>query len=74
MLIDLWQAAFDDEVGIAVPTDNRNLLRQQLYRARAEARNPDFDDIVILLPENETELWLVHKDADSIGADNQGDP
>jgi hypothetical protein len=65
MLIDLWQAALDDEVGIAVPTDNRALLRQHLYRARAEANNPEFERIVIILPENETELWLVHRDADA---------
>ncbi len=71
MLVDLWQAAVNAEVGIAIPTDNRQLLRQHLYRARVEAKNPDFDDIVMILPENETELWLVHKDADSSGAYNQ---
>jgi DNA-binding phage protein len=73
MLLEIWQAAVDAEVGVSVPTDNRQLLRQHLYRARAEANNPEFDDIVIILPANETEIWLVHKDADSGGADNEGD-
>ena len=65
MLIDLWQAAVDAEFGIVVPTDNRRLLQQHLYRARVEANNPAFDDIVIQMSENENEIWLVHKDADN---------
>jgi hypothetical protein len=73
ILVDLWQAAVDSDSGIAIPTDNRALLRQHLYRARAEAKIPEFEDIVMLLPEDETELWLVHKDADSRGADNESD-
>jgi DNA-binding phage protein len=73
MLVDLWQAAVNAEVGIAIPTDNRQLLRQHLYRARVEAKNPEFDDITMILPANETEIWLVHKDADSSGTNNEGD-
>lgn len=76
MLIDLWQAALDAETGIAIPTDNRGLLRQHLYRARAEANDPRFEQVVIILPENETELWLVHRDADApstVRAFNKGD-
>jgi DNA-binding phage protein len=69
MLIDLWQAALDAETGIAIPTDNRGLLRQHLYRARAEANNPEFERIVMIMPENETELWLVHRDADAQNPD-----
>jgi len=73
ILVDLWQAAVDADWGIAIPTDNRALLRQHLYRARAEAKIPEFEDVVMLLPEDETEIWLVHKDADSRRTDNQGD-
>ena len=73
MLVDIWLAAVNADVGIAIPTDNRNLLRQHLYRARAEAKDPSLDDIVIIMPDNETEIWLVHKDADSGGAYNEGD-
>ena len=74
MLLELWFAALRSETGIAIPTDNRSLLRQHLYRARAEANKPELDDLVILLPDIEGELWLVHKDADSPGTDNQGYP
>lgn len=72
MLIDLWITALKDEVGIAVQTDNRAQMRQHLYRARAEANNPELDDIVMILPDIEDEIWLVHKDADGTGTDNQG--
>lgn len=74
MLLELWLAALKAEVGIAVPTDNRAVLRNHLYRARAEANNPELDQVVMILPENENELWLVRKDADGIGADNQDYP
>jgi hypothetical protein len=74
MLLELWLTALKSEVGIAIPTDNRSLLRQHLYRARAEANLPELDQLVMLLPENEGELWLVHKDADSPGTDNKGYP
>jgi DNA-binding phage protein len=74
MLVELWQVALNSEFGIAIATDNRPLLRQHLYRARAEANNPEFDQLVMIMPENEGELWLVHKDADSPRTDNQGYP
>jgi hypothetical protein len=74
MLIELWLAALKAKVGIAIPTDNRAVLRQHLYKARAEADNPELEDIVMILPEREDEIWLVHKDADGIGADNQDYP
>jgi len=74
MLLEFWLAALKAKVGISVETDNRASLRQHLYRARAEANDPRLDDIVMLLPEQENEIWLVHKDADSIGADNESYP
>jgi hypothetical protein len=74
MLLDLWLQALKSEVGIAIPTDNRNVLRNHLYKARAEANNPELDEIVMILPENENEIWLVRKDADGIGANNQDYP
>lgn len=72
MLLDYWLQALDAEIGIAITTDNRALLRQHLYRARAEADNPDLDNIVILLPEAEDQIWLVHRHADGIGTNHQG--
>lgn len=65
MLVELWLAALKAETGIAIPTDNRALLRQHLYKARAEANNPELDNITMIMPEQEDEIWLVHKDADN---------
>lgn len=45
-------------------TDDRGLLRQQLYRSRAEMDNPELDFFVIILPEDPSELWIVRRDAD----------
>jgi len=74
MLLELWMAALKAEVGISIETDNRALLRQHLYRARAESNDPSLDGIVMVMPEKETEIWLVHKDADSVGTDNESYP
>jgi len=74
MLLDLWLAALDAEIGIAIITDNRLLLRQHLYKARVEAKNPRLEDLTMILPEKEDEIWLVHKDADSIGTDHEDNP
>jgi hypothetical protein len=71
MLIELWESALKSEVGIAIQTDNRNVLRNHLYKARAEANRPELDAVVMILPEREDELWLVRKDADGIGTNNE---
>lgn len=73
MLLDLWHAALKSRVGISIQTDNRPLLRNHLYRARAEAKDPKLDTIILTLPAKEDEIWLVHKDADSPRTDNEGD-
>jgi hypothetical protein len=73
-LLELWRMAAESKVGIAVETDNRKLLQQHLYRARAEAKDPTLDKIVMLLPEREDELWLVRRDADSVGTNNKDYP
>ena len=73
-LIEYWVQAEDAVIGVAITTDNRMLLRQHLYRARAESGRSDLDNIVIVLPEKEDEIWLVHRDADGFGTDNQGHP
>lgn len=67
MLLDLWLTALKSEVGISIQTDNRTLLRQHLYRARAEAKDPKLDFVVMMLPAKEDEIWLVRKDADESG-------
>lgn len=74
MLIELWEAALHSKTGIAIPTDNRNVLRNHLYKARAEANRPELDEVVMIMPENENEIWLARKDADGIGAYNEDYP
>jgi len=70
-LIDLWIAAANAKLGISITTDDRMLLRQHLYRARMEATNrADLDDIVMVLPEQADQIWLVHREG-SLGTNNQ---
>jgi hypothetical protein len=71
MLVELWLAALNVKVGIAIQTDNRATLRQHLYKARAEANNPELDSLEMILPEKEDELWIVRKDAHGSGADHE---
>lgn len=71
MLVDLWLRALKSPHGLKIETDNRQLLRAHLYKVRAEAGNLDLESLVIVLPDQSDELWLVHKHAHSLGADNQ---
>lgn len=70
MLLDLWERALNSEHGIAITTDNRGLLRQHLYAARRG--DLKYEDIVMVIPEKDDEIWLVHRNASGFGADNQG--
>jgi hypothetical protein len=71
-LIDLWEKARQSKCGIAIKTDNRSLMRQHLYQVRVG--HDEYDHIVLVLPEQSDEIWLVHKDASSFGANHQGYP
>lgn len=73
MLLDLWLAAFKSPYGVAIQTDNRMLLRQHLYKARLESDKPELESMMMVLPEQADELWLVHKDADGVRTDNESD-
>ena len=72
MLVDLWLKALHSRDGVVIETDNRMLLRQHLYRARAEANNPELESIVLVLPEQANQIWLVHKHASGVGANHKG--
>lgn len=62
-ILALWRKALTSKVGFSIETNDRVLLRQQLYRVRAEAGDPALDEIVILFPIHEDQLWLVRRDA-----------
>ena len=55
MIDSLWTRALSHPIGIAVTTNDRTLLRQQLYRARPS------EDFSIAFPEKEDELWIVRR-------------
>lgn len=57
-LLQLWSLAEAAEHGIRVSSDDPSLLRQQLYRARAEVDR--HKDINIVIPDIPNQIWLVH--------------
>ena len=61
-LLTLWQIAAVAKLGIRIKTDDPQLLRQQLYRVRADSGQ--FKDLGIILPSTPNQLWIVHQDAD----------
>lgn len=61
-LLTLWQMAATAKLGIRIKTDDPQLLRQQLYRTRADSGQ--FKDLGIILPSTPNQLWIVHQDAD----------
>lgn len=62
-LIDFWYAALASRVGVSITTDpeDRKLLREQLYRARAEQGDIELEKIAITMPAIEGEVWLTRK-------------
>jgi len=64
-LLSLWAMAEAAQFGIRIKTDDPGLLRQQLYKVRAESGA--YKDLGIIIPSTEGQLWLVHADADERG-------
>lgn len=63
-LLSLWRRAAKAKYGIAISTDDRTLLRQQLYRVRAEAGDEALQEIAMMMSRDGKEVWLVRKGAD----------
>ena len=59
--VPLWERALEAEIGIAIATNNTQLLRQELYRARESANRPEFDDVIMFLPVGRDEVFLCRK-------------
>ncbi len=49
-MLELWYAALDTPLGLAVRTDNRDKLKMRLYAARAKAHDPSLDALSIVCP------------------------
>lgn len=63
--LEYWFQARKEQVGIILLTDNRELLMNRLYAARAEYHKTypnELDGLSICLsPTSDQELWIVHK-------------
>lgn len=59
--IPLWERALEAEIGIAISTNNPQILRQELYRAREAANRPEFAEVIMFLPVSKDEVFLCRK-------------
>lgn len=59
-LLSYWYHALRSEYGIALTTPNEH-LEKHLYDARAEAKDPDLDCLMIARMRN-GEFWIVKKE------------
>lgn len=57
----MWQAALSSPRGKRIHTTNRDLLKQRLYKARADAQDPELEQLSLVLPPNRNELWIVKR-------------
>lgn len=61
IFIPLWERALETEIGISISTNQPQLLRQELYRAREAANRPEFQDVIMFLPVDKDEVFLCRK-------------
>lgn len=58
-LAEFWRAALRTRNGLYIKTDNRRLLAQKLYRARADANEPELHELCITLPDDpQDQVWI----------------
>jgi hypothetical protein len=48
--LPLWYNALDEEIGLLIRTDQRQLLVNTLYDARTIAQDPELEALMILQP------------------------
>lgn len=60
-LMEIWYAAMDAEIGIAVPSSDRRRLSIELYEARQRSGEGRLMDLTIQQPGKSDELWICHK-------------
>lgn len=61
LYIPLWERALETEIGIAISTNQPQLLRQELYRAREVSNRPEFAEVIMFLPKDKDEVFLCRK-------------
>lgn len=70
-LLALWQSAKRARLGLSVPTDDRVLLRQQLYKARNDLGD-EYKDIIIVFPKADPKvLFMTRRNAEAIAQEMQ---
>jgi hypothetical protein len=68
--LEFWYAALNSEVGVCLRTNERDKLRAVLYKSRADACDPDLDDLSLVpSPTATDELWIVKKGAKDVSSE-----
>lgn len=58
-LLQLWYQALAAEKGVVVETNDREKLKQKLYAARKEAKDPALNALSIRTsPDDPNQLWI----------------
>lgn len=62
-LVELLYRALEAKIGIVITTSDPHRCRTKLYQARAEACNPDFEQLSIRPSHSNptSELWVLRK-------------
>lgn len=65
----LWRRALTEEFGLAIPLLNPStaMLRKAqkiMYDARKQAKDPELERLMLVLPNGGKEFWLVKKEVE----------
>lgn len=63
LLLPLWYRALREEIGIAIPTNDKRHLSVQLYKARDQSGDAALQRIILFQP-NVDEVWLCKKEVE----------
>jgi len=60
-LLELWYDALASDLGIVIKTNDPEALRQQLYKSRREAGDPNLDNLSVRISPTmpREEVWIV---------------
>lgn len=59
--IPLFERVLESEIGVAIETDNPKALRDELYKARDIAARPEFEEVIMFLPQGKNEVFMCRK-------------
>lgn len=58
----IWNAALKAQLGVVICTNDRRLLRQQLYMCRKAMGDEKLNSFSLHTPETPNELWIVNRE------------